>query len=85
MKVKKIAVFGVAALMLGIGFIAMKQFAGMKELPPERPKTVSSNYVRVNPVAYREDACYPARLNSNRALTFVKGRYFAAFTVKRPG
>ena len=91
MNIKKVAVFGVAVLILGSGFFAMKQFAGMKELPPERPKAVSTNYVKVNPVSYREmdtEVVAYGRITSSQTLSVIAevgGRLLPGSIPLKPG
>lgn len=91
MNLKKLAVFAVAVLILGAGFFAMKQFAGMKELPPERPKSVSANYVKVNPVDYREvdtEVVAYGRITSSQTLNVIAevgGRVLPGSIPLKPG
>jgi multidrug efflux pump subunit AcrA (membrane-fusion protein) len=91
MNIRKVAVFGIAVLILGGGFIAMRQFAGMKELPPERPKKVSSNYVKVNSVSYREmdtEVVAYGRITSSQTLNVIAevgGRLLPGSVPLKPG
>jgi len=91
MNIRKVAVFGVALLILGGGFLAMKQFAGMKELPPERPKKPSINYVKVDPVSYREmdtEVVAYGRITSSQTLNVIAevgGRLLPGSVPLKPG
>lgn len=91
MNYRKLIVFAVAAAILGIGFLAMKQFAGMKTLPPERPKKASINYVKVNTVEYREmdtEVVAYGRITSSQPLTImaeVGGRLLPGQINLKPG
>ena len=91
MNKQKIIVFAVFALILLGGFLLMRQFSGMKELPPERPKTVSSNYVKVNPVDYREldtEVVAYGRITSSQPLSLIAevgGRLFRGQVLLKPG
>lgn len=91
MNIRKVAVFGVALLILGGGFLAMKQFAGMKELPPERPKEASVNYVKVDPVSYREmdtEVVAYGRITSSQTLNIIAevgGRLLPGSVPLKPG
>lgn len=91
MNIRKIAVIGVAVLILGGGFLAMKQFAGMKELPPERPKKASVNYVKVDPVSYREmdtEVVAYGRITSSQTLNVIAevgGRLLSGSIPLKPG
>lgn len=91
MNIRKVAVVGVAVLILGGGFIAMKQFAGMKELPPERPKKASVNYVKVDPVSYREmdtEVVAYGRITSSQTLNVIAevgGRLLSGSVPLKPG
>ena len=91
MNIREVAVVGVAVLILGGGFIAMKQFAGMKELPPERPKKASVNYVKVDPVSYREmdtEVVAYGRITSSQTLNVIAevgGRLLSGSVPLKPG
>lgn len=91
MNIRKVAVIGVAVLILGGGFIAMRQFAGMKELPPERPKKVSINYVKVNQVTYQEmdtEVVAYGRITSSQTLNIIAevgGRLLPGSVRLKPG
>jgi membrane fusion protein, multidrug efflux system len=91
MNIRKVAVFGVAVFILGGGFIAMQQFAGMKELPPERPKAVSSNFVKVDPVSYQEvdtEVVAYGRITSSQTLNIIAevgGRLLPGSNPLKPG
>lgn len=91
MNFKKLAVFAIAVLILGGGFFAMKQFSEMKELPPERPKVVSTNYVKVNPVDYREvdtEVVAYGRITSSQTLNVIAevgGRVLPGSVPLKPG
>lgn len=88
---RKVTVFAIAILILGGGFFAMKQFAGMKELPPERPKVVSTNYVKVNQVDYREvdtEVVAYGRITSSQSLDVIAevgGRLLPGSIPLKPG
>jgi multidrug efflux pump subunit AcrA (membrane-fusion protein) len=91
MNSKKIAVAGIAILILGSGFFAMRKFAGMKELPPERPKVASTNYVKVSSVAYKEmdtEVVAYGRITSSQTLNMVAevgGRLLPGSVELKPG
>jgi len=91
MNPRKIIVFAIAILILGGGYFAMRQFAGMKELPPERPKQVSTNYVKVNPVEYREidtEVVAYGRITSSQTLSIIAevgGRLMPGSVSLKPG
>lgn len=91
MNKRKLMVFGVFALILLAGFFLMRQLAGMKELPPERPKTVSTNYVKVDQVAYREldtEVVAYGRITSSQPLSLIAemgGRLFRGSVPLKPG
>ena len=88
---RKLIVFAVFALLLLTGYFLMRQFAGMKELPPERPKVVSSNFVKVNQVAYREldtEVVAYGRITSSQPLSLIAevgGRLFRGQVLLKPG
>ncbi len=91
MNVKKIALVTVAVLILGGAFFAMRMFSNMKELPPERPKAVSSNYVKVNQVNYREvdtEVVAYGRIASSQTLNVIAevgGRLLPGSIPLKPG
>ncbi len=91
MNKQKLIVFGVFALILLAGFFLMRTLAGMKELPPERPKTVSTNFVKVNQVAYREldtEVVAYGRITSSQPLSLIAemgGRLFQGSVPLKPG
>lgn len=91
MNYRKLIVIAVAAAILGIGFLAMRQFAGMKILPPERPKTTAVNYVKVNTVEYRDmdtEVVAYGRITSSQPLTImaeVGGRLLPGQINLKPG
>lgn len=69
----------------------MRQFAGMKELPPERPQSVSTNFVRVDQVAYEEmdtEVVEYGRITSSQPLDLIAevgGRLFGGSVRLKPG
>ena len=83
MNKRKLLVLGLFVVLIAAGYIAMRQFAGMKELPPERPKRVSTNFVRVNEVTYQEidtEVVEYGRITSSQPLDLIAeigGRLFA--------
>jgi multidrug efflux pump subunit AcrA (membrane-fusion protein) len=91
MNKRKLLVFGLFVVLIAAGFIAMRQFAGMKELPPERPKRASTNFVRVNEVAYEEidtEVVEYGRITSSQPLDLIAevgGRLFAGQVQLKPG
>lgn len=91
MNIRKVAVIGAAVLILGVGFFAMRQFASMKELPPERPKTPSVNYVKVNEVSYQEmdtEVVAYGRITSSQTLNVIAevgGRLLPGSIALKPG
>ena len=91
MNKQKLIVFGAFALILLAGFFLMRQFAGMKELPPERPKTVSTNFVKVDEVTYREldtEVVAYGRITSSQPLSLIAemgGRLFRGNVLLKPG
>ncbi|MFP4091266.1 MAG: efflux RND transporter periplasmic adaptor subunit [Cyclobacteriaceae bacterium] len=91
MNVKKFAVAGIAVLILGSGFLAMKKFAGMKESPTERPKLPSANYVKVSSVAYKEmdtEVVAYGRITSSQTLSIIAevgGRLLPGAVELKPG
>ena len=91
MNKQKLIVFAAFALILLGGFFLMRQFSGMKELPPERPKTVSSNFVKVNQVDYREldtEVVAYGRITSSQPLSLIAevgGRLFRGQVLLKPG
>ena len=78
-------------MILLAGFFLMRQFAGMKELPPERPKTVSTNFVKVDEVTYREldtEVVAYGRITSSQPLSLIAemgGRLFRGNVLLKPG
>ncbi len=91
MNYRKIIVFGIAIAILGFGFFAMKQFSGMKTLPPERPPVSSTNYVKVNTVEYREidtEVIAYGRITSSQPLNLIAevgGRLLPGQIQLKPG
>ena len=91
MNYRKVIVFAVFALIVGGGFLAMRQFAGMKELPPERPKAATTNFVKVDEVAYREldtEVSAYGRITSSQPLSLIAevgGRLFRGQVLLKPG
>ncbi len=91
MNKRKLLVFGLFALLIAAGVVAMQQFAGMKELPPERPRRASTNFVRVNPVAYEEidtEVVEYGRITSSQPLDLIAevgGRLFSGRVNLKPG
>ena len=91
MNKQKLIVFGVFALILLGGYFLMRQFSSMKKLPPERPKTVSSNFVKVNQVDYREldtEVVAYGRITSSQPLSLIAevgGRLFRGQVLLKPG
>lgn len=91
MNKQKLIVLGVFALILLGGYLLMRQFASMKTLPPERPKTVSSNFVKVDQVAYREldtEVVAYGRITSSQPLSLIAevgGRMFRGSVLLKPG
>ncbi len=91
MNKQKLIVLGVFVLILLGGYLLMRQFASMKTLPPERPKVVSSNFVKVDQVAYREldtEVVAYGRITSAQPLTLIAevgGRLFRGSVLLKPG
>ncbi|MGD1890674.1 MAG: efflux RND transporter periplasmic adaptor subunit [Cyclobacteriaceae bacterium] len=91
MNKRKLLVFGLFVVLIAAGFIAMQQFAGMKELPPERPKRASTNFVRVDEVTYEEidtEVVEYGRITSSQPLDLIAevgGRLFAGRVQLKPG
>ena len=91
MNKQKLIVFAVFALILLAGFFLMRQLSGMKKLPPERPKTVSTNFVKVNEVDYREldtEVVAYGRITSSQPLSLIAevgGRLFRGQVLLKPG
>lgn len=91
MKYRKLIVFGIAIAILGIGFLAMRQFAGMKTLPPERPKPPVTRYVKVNTVSYQHmdtEVIAYGRITSSQPLTMIAevgGRLLSGQVRLKPG
>ncbi|MEQ9438125.1 MAG: efflux RND transporter periplasmic adaptor subunit [Cyclobacteriaceae bacterium] len=91
MNKRKLLVFGLFVVVVAVGFIAMRQFASMKELPPERPKQISTNFVRVNEVEYEEmdtEVVEYGRITSSQSLNMIAevgGRLFAGNVTLKPG
>ena len=91
MNKQKLIVLGVFVLILLGGYLLMRQFASMKTLPPERPKVVSSNFVKVNQVAYREldtEVVAYGRITSAQPLSLIAevgGRLFRGSVLLKPG
>lgn len=91
MNKQKLIVFAVFALILLAGYGLMRQFSGMKKLPPERPKVVSSNFVKVNQVDYREldtEVVAYGRITSSQPLSIIAevgGRLFRGQVLLKPG
>ncbi|MEM9831887.1 MAG: HlyD family efflux transporter periplasmic adaptor subunit [Bacteroidota bacterium] len=91
MNKRKLLVFGLFAVVVAAGFIAMRQFAGMKELPPERPKRASTNFVRVDEVTYKEidtEVVEYGRITSSQPLNLIAevgGRLFSGSVNLKPG
>ncbi len=91
MNKQKLIVLGVFVLILLGGYLLMRQFAGMKTLPPERPKVVSSNFVKVDQVAYREldtEVVAYGRITSAQPLSLIAevgGRLFRGSVLLKPG
>ncbi|MGB3586192.1 MAG: efflux RND transporter periplasmic adaptor subunit [Tunicatimonas sp.] len=91
MNKRKLLVLGLFVVLIAAGYIAMRQFAGMKELPPERPKRVSTNFVRVNEVTYQEidtEVVEYGRITSSQPLDLIAeigGRLFAGQVQLKPG
>ena len=91
MNKQKLIVLGVFVLILLGGYLLMRQFAGMKTLPPERPKVVSSNFVKVDQVAYREldtEVVAYGRITSAQPLSLIAevgGRLFRGQVLLKPG
>ena len=91
MNKQKLIVLGIFVLILLGGYLLMRQFAGMKTLPPERPKTVSTNFVKVDQVAYREldtEVVAYGRITSAQPLSLIAevgGRLFRGQVLLKPG
>jgi multidrug efflux pump subunit AcrA (membrane-fusion protein) len=91
MNKQKLIVLGIFVLILLGGYLLMRQFASMKTLPPERPKVVSSNFVKVNQVAYREldtEVVAYGRITSAQPLSLIAevgGRLFRGSVLLKPG
>ncbi len=91
MNKQKLIVLGVFVLILLGGYLLMRQFASMKTLPPERPKVVSSNFVKVDQVAYREldtEVVAYGRITSAQPLSLIAevgGRMFRGQVLLKPG
>ena len=91
MNKQKLIVLSVFVLILLGGYLLMRQFAGMKTLPPERPKVVSSNFVKVDQVAYREldtEVVAYGRITSAQPLSLIAevgGRLFRGQVLLKPG
>ena len=91
MNKRKLLVLGLFVVLIAAGFIAMRQFAGMKELPPERPKRATTNFVRVDEVAYQEintEVVEYGRITSSQPLDLIAevgGRLFAGQVQLKPG
>ncbi|MEO0333321.1 MAG: hypothetical protein AAF223_16825, partial [Bacteroidota bacterium] len=91
MNKRKLLVFGLFALLIAAGVVAMQQFAGMKELPPERPRRASTNFVRVNEVTYQEidtEVVEYGRITSSQPLDLIAevgGRLFSGSVSLKPG
>ena len=91
MNKQKLIVLSVFVLILLGGYLLMRQFASMKTLPPERPKVVSSNFVKVNQVAYREldtEVVAYGRITSAQPLSLIAevgGRLFRGSVLLKPG
>ena len=91
MNKQKLIVFAVFALILLGGYFLMRQFSNMKQLPPERPKVVSSNFVKVNQVDYREldtEVIAYGRITSSQPLSLIAevgGRLFRGQVLLKPG
>ena len=91
MNKQKLIVFAIFALILLTGYFLMRQFSGMKKLPPERPKTASSNFVKVNQVDYREldtEVTAYGRIASSQPLSLIAevgGRLFRGQVLLKPG
>lgn len=88
---RKLIVALIAVAILGTGFFVMKQFAGMKTLPPERPKASSTNYVKVNTVEYRDidtEVVAYGRITSSQPLSIIAevgGRLLPGQVNLKPG
>ena len=91
MNKRKLLVLGLFVVLIAAGFIAMRQFAGMKELPPERPKRASTNFVRVDEVAYQEidtEVVEYGRITSSQPLDLIAevgGRLLGSRVQLKPG
>ena len=91
MNKRKLLVFGLFVVLVAAGFFMMRQFAGMKELPPERPRQISTNFVRVDEVEYQEmdtEVVEYGRITSSQSLNLIAevgGRLFAGNVTLKPG
>ena len=91
MNKQKLIVLGIFVLILLGGYLLMRQFASMKKLPPERPKTMSTNFVKVDQVAYREldtEVVAYGRITSSQPLSLIAevgGRLFRGQVLLKPG
>lgn len=91
MNKQKLIVSAVFAVILLAGFFLMRELSGMKKLPPERPKAISSNFVKVNEVDYREldtEVVAYGRITSSQPLSLIAevgGRLFKGQVLLKPG
>lgn len=91
MNLRKIIVGLVVVAIIAAGYFMMQFFANQKELPPERPKTEATNYVKVNAVKYEDidtEIVAFGRITSSQSLNIIAevgGRLLPGNISLKPG
>ncbi len=91
MNIRKVIVGLVVLAILASGYFLKDYFANQKELPPERPRSEATNYVKVNTVKYEEidtEIVAYGRITSSQSLNIIAevgGRLLPGSISLKPG